>query len=95
MCSGVEIAGLVLGGLSAAKSLSSPKESASSQPAAPPAVEPPPAAAKTPDQPLLKRKNAATALTGPMAGPASTMLTGPAGIADNMLNLGKNDKLGQ
>lgn len=91
MCTGVEIASLVLGGVSAMGSMS---KDSPSQPTAP-AIEAPPQAAKAPDQPALKRKNAATALTGPMSGAAGTMLTGPSGIADNMLNLGKNDKLGQ
>lgn len=97
MCTGAEIAGLVLGGISTVSLLSQGKPKAP-EPVAmaePPAPEPPPQAAKVPDQAAIKRKNASTALTGPLVGAAGTALTGPSGIEDNMLNLGRNTKLGQ
>lgn len=74
-----------------------------STPAEPPAPAATPQAAteqvaKVPDQQAIKQKNAAAAMSGPMAGPASTALTGPMGVPSTVLTsgnmLGRNSKLG-
>jgi hypothetical protein len=56
-----------------------------------PEQPPPSQAAQLPDQQLL-RKRMQAAMLG--AGPMSTMLTGPRGVATSSLNLGKNTLLG-
>lgn len=93
---GIETATL-LAAVGAGASVLGAMASKKSQPTEVAAPEAPPATqeSKTPDTAALKQKNAATALTGPMAGAGSTLLTGSSGIADSTLNLGKNSKLGQ
>ena len=77
--------------LGATKALfSSPKA-----PQAPAAAPTPPTAqsVRNPAQPV--RRGGQQAAGGPVAGSSSsTLLTGPSGIDDNMLNLGKNTLLG-
>jgi len=52
----------------------------------------PPQAAQQPDQ---RAQRVAAAAAGPSGAPAGTMLTGTAGVANDLLNLGKNTLLGQ
>lgn len=63
-------------------------------PQAPAALTPPSAqSVKNPMAP--RRTGGQQAASGPVAGSSSsTLLTGPSGIDDNMLNLGKNNLLG-
>ncbi len=60
-------------------------------PQAPPEPPPPPQEATSPDANVSKSKNAQQMA----AGPASTMLTGPQGVLNDTLNLGKSTLLGQ
>lgn len=92
MCTGVEIAMIAGAAVSAVGTVSQMNKKTSTP--TPPAPEKPPQASKTPDIAAIRKKNA-SALTGPAAGNASTFLTGPSGIEDQMLNLGKNSLLGQ
>ncbi len=64
-------------------------------PQAPAALTPPTAQAiRNPSQPF-RRGGQQAAGGGPVAGSSSsTLLTGPSGIDDNLLNLGKNNLLG-
>lgn len=65
-----------------------------SKPADPPAPEKPPQAAKSPT--VAQARTKATANLGVGGGaPAGTFQTGPSGIDDNDLLLGKNKLLGQ
>lgn len=59
----------------------------------PPAPEKPPQAAKSPNVAVSRSK--AAAAPGPGGAPSSTFQTGPSGIDDNDLLLGKNKLLGQ
>jgi len=59
------------------------------KPVAPPK---PPQAAKSPDTVMLRQNNMTAALPG--GSPTSTLLTGPSGIEDDELKLGKNTLLG-
>jgi hypothetical protein len=78
-------------GVSIYNALSKPDAPAA---AAVPAPEKPPQATKTPDRKAVGSANAAMA-AGPMAGNASTFLTGSGGVDPGALNLGKNTLLGQ
>lgn len=85
-------------GLSAVSSIKQMSDAKKQQPGGVPGGVPgaiePPQASKTPDLDPLKKKNANAALTGPMAGPASTMLTGAGGVDPSSLSLGKTTLLG-
>ena len=60
------------------------------------APEKPPQATKQPDRNAISGANAAAAMPGgPMAGNASTFLTGAGGVNPGTLDLGKNTLLGQ
>lgn len=54
-----------------------------------------PQATQAPDNSAIRQKAATSALTGPAAGNISTFLTGPSGIDNSMLNIGKNTLVGQ
>jgi uncharacterized protein HemX len=54
-----------------------------------------PQGAQTPDNSAIRQKAATSAITGPSAGNASTFLTGPSGIDNSQLNIGKSTLLGQ
>lgn len=72
-----------------------PQADAPPPPAAP--VLPPQAqAAQAPDEQARRASQRASGPTGPAtAAAAGTMLTGPGGITNDLLNLGKNSLLGQ
>lgn len=64
----------------------------SSGPGAPPPTPAPPQAERAPDMNPMKRRNAVSGIGRPAG---STLLTGPSGIADNMLlNTGNATLLG-
>jgi hypothetical protein len=67
----------------------------SQMPGAPPTPEKPPQMGKAPDPAAVRKKVAGSAITGPAAGNSSTFLTGPSGVDDTLLNLGKNTLMGQ
>lgn len=66
-----------------------PQFLAPAAPAAPAAAGPGAAREKAPDQQALR---AAAAMTA--GGASATQLTGPGGVAPNLLNIGKNSLLG-
>lgn len=61
------------------------------------APEKPPQASKTPTTDVFRQNNtpSAAARAGMGATPSDTMLTGPSGVDNSTLNLGKNTLLGQ
>lgn len=67
------------------------------QQAAPPAPEPAPApqATKNPVTPALARKANAAAEGGGPNSPNNTLLTGPSGVSNDLLQLGRATLLGQ
>lgn len=86
--------GALGGGLLAGKVLSPKQPDTPASVAQPP--EKPPAPAKQPDRQALDGANAAAGLPGgPLAGNASTFLTGPGGVPTGSLDLGRNTLLGQ
>ncbi len=63
---------------------------------APPVLPPQAQAAQAPDE--QARRSSQKAAAGPVgatAAPTGTMLTGPGGVTNDLLNLGKNSLLGQ
>lgn len=90
MCTGLEIAALIGAGASAATAIKTMSTKAP-QIQAP---EKPPQPTKAPDRPAIAAGlSAGVRPGGSTAG--STFLTGPTGIGDEKLNLGKNTLLGQ
>ena len=65
------------------------------KPPAAPAPEKPPQAAKSPAMGAARTKAAAGVSGGPGGAPSGTFQSGPSGIDDNDLLLGKNKLLGQ
>jgi hypothetical protein len=61
---------------------------------APPAPLPPPQAAKLPDSAVDTRRGRGQAPRGAMSAVGSTLLTGPAGVDNSTLNIGRATLLG-
>lgn len=87
------LAGLA-GGVLLSALMPSPKAPKQPTLLAQPATAPQGQAARAPDYNAMQSRNQQRESAGPMAGPSSTFLTGPAGVDPTKLKLGRTTLLG-